>query len=662
MALASSSAPPPDRRTCVDAGAPAPVEVRGTVKRLSGGDPVVRTSFDGRIRAARHRLLVHGPELRRRGATPRRGTSSASRSSSSPVRRVAGHAAGGSVSPGAAGRTSCGARSRARRRQERSSRSCATCARWSEPSRARARGRAGAGPWSPERLRATLTPAPAGRARRRILANREPYIHEQTAEGAIRCLHPASGLVTALEPVMRACSGVWVAHGSGTADRETVDAKDHVRVPPGEESYSVRRVWLTRGRGERATTTASPTKASGRSATSRTRGRSSAPRTGSTTSRVNQKLRRRRLRGGRLGRPDRAGAGLPLRARAEDDPRAPAARDDHHLLAHPLAERGALRHLPVARRAARRPARLEHPRLPHPAALQQLHRLGRRVHGEPHRPRDARGRAGTGDARSCARTPSRSSGRCTGWQGMRTGRRSAASSRAARARARAATRCSASASTASTTPRGSRSGCWPSTSCSTRYPEFRGRFTFAQLAAPSRTKIDRYRELNERVEALAAAHQRAGGQRAATGRSCSCARTTSRPTVFRYYRAADLCYVSSLHDGMNLVAKEFVAARDDERGVLVLSQFTGAARDLTEALIVNPYDLRQASDALATALRMPAERAARADAVDAPPRLGVQRVPLGRAHARRRRRAPSPRADVRSAVARSQPFRLGRAA
>src|SRR4030095_3325913 len=57
--------------------------------------------------------------------------------------------------------------------------------------------------------------------------------------------HPASGLVTALEPVMRACSGVWIAHGSGTADRETVDRKDHVRVPPGEESYHIRRVWLS---------------------------------------------------------------------------------------------------------------------------------------------------------------------------------------------------------------------------------------------------------------------------------------------------------------------------------------------------------------------------------------------------------------------------------
>src|SRR5690606_4564990 len=80
------------------------------------------------------------------------------------------------------------------------------------------------------------------------------------------------------------------------------------------------------------------------------------------------------------------------------------------------------------------------------------------------------------------------------------------------------------------------------------------------------------------------------------------------PMVFRYCRAAELCYVSSLDDGMNLVAKEFVAAHEDERGVLVLSQFTGAARDLTEALIVNHYDLRQATQALDTALRMPEDK------------------------------------------------------
>jgi trehalose 6-phosphate synthase len=76
--------------------------------------------------------------------------------------------------------------------------------------------------------------------------------------------------------------------------------------------------------------------------------------------------------------------------------------------------------------------------------------------------------------------------------------------------------------------------------------------------------------------------------------------------VYEYHRAADLCFVCSLHDGMNLVAKEFVAARDDEHGVLILSQFAGASRELSEALIVNPYDAEQCAAALDTALTMPA--------------------------------------------------------
>ena len=139
-----------------------------------------------------------------------------------------------------------------------------------------------------------------------------------------------------------------------------------------------------------------------------------------------------------------------------------------------------------------------------------------------------------------------------------------------------------------------------------RFPQFCGRFTFVQLAAPSRTVIEDYRQLNEDVERVVARIN----ERFASGayRPIVFLRAHHEPpTVFRYYRAADLCFVSSLHDGMNLVAKEFVAARDDERGVLVLSYFTGAARELTEALIVNPYDLEEASSALATALAMPAD-------------------------------------------------------
>jgi trehalose 6-phosphate synthase len=138
-----------------------------------------------------------------------------------------------------------------------------------------------------------------------------------------------------------------------------------------------------------------------------------------------------------------------------------------------------------------------------------------------------------------------------------------------------------------------------------RFPRFHGRFTFVQVAAPSRTLIERYRHLNERVEEIATRINQRFGQ----GRYRPIVLQRSHhepPAVFKYYRAADLCYVSSLHDGMNLVAKEFVAAREDESGVLILSQFTGAARELTEALIVNPYDLDEASSALAAALEMSA--------------------------------------------------------
>jgi trehalose 6-phosphate synthase len=137
-----------------------------------------------------------------------------------------------------------------------------------------------------------------------------------------------------------------------------------------------------------------------------------------------------------------------------------------------------------------------------------------------------------------------------------------------------------------------------------RFPAWRGRFWFAQLAAPSRTAIPAYQALNDRVEALA---ERINGQYGGQYRPIVLLRAHHEPPdIFRYYRAADLCYVSSLHDGMNLVAKEFVAAREDLRGVLVLSRFTGASRDLAEALLVNPYDLEEASGAMAAALEMPA--------------------------------------------------------
>jgi trehalose 6-phosphate synthase len=136
------------------------------------------------------------------------------------------------------------------------------------------------------------------------------------------------------------------------------------------------------------------------------------------------------------------------------------------------------------------------------------------------------------------------------------------------------------------------------------YPEFRGRFVFVQLAAPCQEGPAVCRELRSRVHAI---RDRVNAAFAVDGRDpivlLEDAHAPSHVNLF--LRAADLCYVGSLHDGMHLVAKEFVAARDDERGVLVLSAFAGAARELTDALILNPYDIDGAASVLARALAMP---------------------------------------------------------
>jgi trehalose 6-phosphate synthase len=127
-----------------------------------------------------------------------------------------------------------------------------------------------------------------------------------------------------------------------------------------------------------------------------------------------------------------------------------------------------------------------------------------------------------------------------------------------------------------------------------------------QIAAPSRSSIEEYQSLQGRVMALAERINRRFGRPGYQPIVLKIEHHDAQQ-VFELYRAADVCFVSSLHDGMNLVAKEFVAARDDERGVLILSEFAGASRELAEALIVNPYDIEQCAAALRVALTMPLE-------------------------------------------------------
>jgi trehalose 6-phosphate synthase len=454
-------------------------------------------------------------------------------------------------------------------------------------------------PWSAERLQHVLRSNLHGESVV-ILANREPYIHEHGPDGEIRVVHPASGLVTALEPIMRACSGTWIAHGSGSADRAAVDGHDRVLVPPGEESYAIRRVWLTKEE-ER----------------------------GYYYGFANEGLwplchiahTRPEFRASdwlEYERVNRRFADAVCEEVQGPDP--VVLVQDYHFA---LAPRMIREHLPRA-------TIITFWHIPWPNAeklgicpwerelLEGM--LGSSIvgfHTQQHCNNfvdavdrylesriDRERQAVVQGGRECL---VRSYPISIDWPNRWTAtappvfecRRMVFSELGLAPDAMLGVGVDRLDYT-----KGIEERLLAVERTLERFPHLRGRFTFVQLAAPSRMLIDEYRNLNERVESLAARIN----ERFASGtyRPIVLLRAHHEPpAIFRFLRAADLCYVSSLHDGMNLVAKEFVAARDDERGVLLLSRFTGAARELTEALVVNPYDLEEASAALATALAMP---------------------------------------------------------
>jgi trehalose 6-phosphate synthase len=457
------------------------------------------------------------------------------------------------------------------------------------------------GQWTPARLKSTLNQHLHGE-KIVILANREPYIHQRTADGEIEVQHPASGLVTALEPVMRACSGVWVAHGSGTADREAVDRHDRVSVPPGEASYHIRRVWLSEEeeKGYYYGFSNEGLWPLCHVAHARPIFRAEDWRHYRA---VNQKF-----------------ADAVCSETDSDDPII-LVQDYHFALAPamirkrlPAATIITFWHIPWpnAERMGICPWRNDllsgllgssilgfHTQLHCNNFFDSADRyLETRIDREANavivqgqrtliRPYPIAIEWPNHWAETAPPPEECRAQVCRDW-GLETnillgvGVDRLDYTKGIEERLLAVERMLE------------------------RYPQYRGRFTFAQLAAPSRTKIERYRDLNETVESLAAKiNQRFGNSRY---KPILLLRAHHEPPeVFRFFRAADVCYVSSLHDGMNLVAKEFVAARTDLKGVLVLSEFTGAARELTEALIVNPYDLETSSEALARALSMPLE-------------------------------------------------------
>jgi trehalose 6-phosphate synthase len=480
-----------------------------------------------------------------------------------------------------------------------------TAARAAAEEEARLRN-AGESLWTEERLRVFIRTRLEAK-RLFVVSNREPYEHVRRG-GAVECSVPASGLVTALEPILRASNGTWVAQATGNADRETVDEGSHVRVPPECPQYTLRRVWLT------------PEEEQGfyfgfaneglwpLCHIAHTRPIFRSPDWESYRI-VNQRF-----------------ADALLEEIAGEENPVVLVQDYHFAL------------LPKMIKAARPDARVAifwHIPWPNPEAFgicpwqvelldgllgadlvgfhvqahcnNFLDTVDRLLESRIDRERFAVNRGGRFTyvralpiSVPLGEEPARPAPGESHLERLKTLEQVGVD----------APMMGVGVDRLDYT-KGIPERFRALETFFEKYPRYLGQFTFVQIGAPSRTHITRYRDLMQEVTEEA---DRINRRFRSNGWKpiVFLPRHHSHEQIQPYYRAADLCLVTSLHDGMNLVAKEYVAARNDGGGVLILSRFAGASQELADALLVNPYDTEGLADAIHRALSMaPEERRAR---------------------------------------------------
>jgi trehalose 6-phosphate synthase len=440
-----------------------------------------------------------------------------------------------------------------------------------------------------------------------VVSNREPYMHVREGK-EIRTMVPASGLVTALEPILRACDGTWIAHGSGEADRETVDYNDGLRVPPDDPKYNLRRVWLSKEEEEgyyygfaneglwplchiahtrpafRARDWQWYQEVNRKFADAVLQEMEGIERPVLLAQDYHFALLPRLIK---LERPDARVAifwhipwpnpeafGICPWQRELLDGLLGADLIGFHLQSH------CNNFLQTVDRALESRIEWDHSAVNREDHLTQVHPFPISV--------------------EFAEVPTSDIGQ------------SAYEDRASLFKELGveATYLGVGVERVDYT-KGIPERLLALERMFEKYPEYVGRFTFVQIGAPSRTHIKRYHDLlaevGAEVERINWRFQTANWKPIVYLQ-----RQHSHQEIQRYYRTADVCLVTSLHDGMNLVAKEFVAARHDQQGVLVLSRFAGASRELRDALVVNPYDTEQMAEAVRLALEMsPEDKASR---------------------------------------------------
>ena len=460
--------------------------------------------------------------------------------------------------------------------------------------------------WTAERLRVSVQNKLLGPLF--VVSNREPYMHVNRGK-SIETVVPASGLVTALEPILRACNGTWIALGSGDADHATVDAHDRLRVPPDNPEYTLRRVWLSKEMEQgyyygfsneglwplchiahtrpvfRASDWQAYQEANRRFADAVLDELGAAQQALLLVQDYHFALLPRMVKQARpdvriaifwhIPWPNPEAFGICPWERELLDGLLGADLVGFHTQAHcnnlletvdaALESRIEWEHFAVKRHG--------HTTFVRPFPISVDFRESQ---------------AGSDVARSPYELRSsllKNLGVKASFLGIGVDR--VDYTKGIIERLRGIERFLE------------------------RYPSYVGKFTFVQIGAPSRTHIQRYQDFLTEVQAEAdrinARFQTADWKPVAL-----LMRHHAHGEILPYYRAADLCMVTSLHDGMNLVAKEFVATRDDEEGALILSQFTGASRELRDAIIVNPYDTDQVAESIRMALEMdPEDRHAR---------------------------------------------------
>jgi trehalose-6-phosphate synthase len=462
--------------------------------------------------------------------------------------------------------------------------------------------------WTPERLREHVKARLRGKPLF-VVSNREPYMHLRRGR-KVECIVPAGGLVTALEPVLRASGGTWIAHGAGDADWEMVDPQGRIRVPPDDSCYTLRRVPLTKEQEN-----------------------------GYYYGFSNEGL-------------------WPLCHIAhtrpifrEDDwaqyqaanrKFAAAILDELHDVEEPciLIQDYHFALLPRLLKQVRRDARIAvfwHIPWPNPEAFSICPWQRELLTGMLGA--DLVGFHTQFHCNNFLDTVDRTLESRIDWERFAVNKEGHTTLVKPFPISVAFPDAFQDVHDESANPPQDRAALLKELGVKAKYlgvgvermdytkgvlerflgierflekhSRFQGEFVFAQIGAPSRTHIKRYHDFLAEVEEEA---ERINWKFKAKD---------YRPIVFLkkhhshreilpFYRAADVCMVTSLHDGMNLVAKEFVAARSDEDSVLILSLFTGASRELRDALIVNPYDIEQLADAIRFSLEMgPAERARR---------------------------------------------------